>query len=111
VLYRLSLTGQEIETLADRLPGDGLDVTADGTVYVATHPFNTVERIAPDGTRTTIADASVGVVGPTDVWALDDGSLLVVQDGGAFLDLLPPPVRLLFPSVRGKSALLLLRPR
>lgn len=109
VLYRLSLETPEITAVARDLPGDGFDLASDGSIYVATHPFNTVERVAPDGDRTVIADASLGVVGPTDVWALSDGSLLVVQDGGAFLDLLPPPARLLFPSARAEAALIRLR--
>ncbi len=111
VLYRLSLRAPEqLIVVATDLPGDGLDVAEDGAIFVATHPFNTIERVGPDGVRSTIADASLGVVGPTDVWALKDGSLLVVQDGGGFLDLLPAPLRLLFPSSRSAAALVHLRP-
>ncbi|MBL8678799.1 MAG: hypothetical protein JNK05_06520 [Myxococcales bacterium] len=106
-LLEVPLHGGPIVVLAADLPGDGLAVGADGSVFVVTHPFNTIERIAPGGARTTIGSSANGVWGPTDIDVLPNGDLLVVQDGGAFVRLLPAPVRLLFPSAPYANAQLL----
>lgn len=101
-LLAVPLDGGATRVVAEGLPGDGLDLDAAGNVFVATHPFNTIEKVSVTGERTTVAS----LVGPTDVEVLPDGALLVVQDGGAFLALLPPPIRLLFPSVTKRKAAL-----
>lgn len=46
---------------------DDFAVGDDGSVYVATHVVNTVARIAPSGTWTTIAGVEEGVAGSTSV--------------------------------------------
>jgi sugar lactone lactonase YvrE len=72
------------EILASGLPGDDFAVASDGTLYVTTHPFNSVVRVSPDGERTVVAGPAQGVVGPTAAAFGPDGSLYVVNDGGLF---------------------------
>ncbi|MBW7835038.1 MAG: ester cyclase [Sphingomonadales bacterium] len=73
---------------SEGIGGDDFAIDDDGTLYVTTHPFNTVVRIGRDGRRAVIAGAAEGVVGPTAA-ALgrdQDGQrvLYVVTDGGMF---------------------------
>lgn len=73
---------------SEGIGGDDFAIDDDGTLYVTTHPFNTVVRIGRDGRRAVIAGAAEGVVGPTAA-ALgrdQDGRrvLYVVTDGGMF---------------------------
>ncbi|QBD76006.1 gluconolactonase [Ktedonosporobacter rubrisoli] len=68
-----------------------------GNLYGATHPLNTVERLARNGTRLTIAEPEQGVSGCTAV-AFDAGEgaqhlLYVVTDGGTLAGK-PEPARL-----------------
>lgn len=76
--------------------GDDFAIDADGTLYVTTHPFNTVVRLAPDGSRAVIGTAAQGVVGPTAAALGIDGDgnrvLYVVTDGGFFTLPEDPPV-------------------
>lgn len=108
-VLRVPLDGSAVSVFASGIPGDGFDVDRDGDFSFATHPFNTIERLSNGGERMTIGSIATGIVGPTDVRALPDGDLLVLQDGGAFLSLLPAPVRLLFPSVPSERKAALLR--
>ena len=64
----------------------------EGNLYGATHIFNSVVRISPDGEISTIATAEQGVTGSTAVafgrLDSDRTSIYVVTNGGMFL---PPP--------------------
>jgi hypothetical protein len=59
-----------------------------GTLYITTHPFNTVVRVTQDGRRDIVANATQGIIGATDaafgVLPSDRDTLYVVTDGGAF---------------------------
>lgn len=74
--------------IANGIPGDDFAVGRDGSLFVTTHPYNTVVRIAPDGRRTVVADKRQQIVGATDVAfgeaAEDRDILYVATDGGAF---------------------------
>jgi len=76
------------KVIATGVPGDDFAIDPQGVLYVTTHPYNTVVRIAPDGTRTVVADAGHGVTGATDaafgVRPGDTDTLYVATDGGAF---------------------------
>lgn len=74
----------EPEIVSGTLPGDDFAVAADGTVYVTTHPFNTVVRLTPEGRQTVIAGPAQGVIGPTAAAIGPDGGLYVATDGGLF---------------------------
>lgn len=74
-----------LEPVAEGVPGDDLAIGPDGTIYVTTHPFNTVVAIAPEGDRRVVADASTGATGSTDLALVPHGrGLLMVTDGGLF---------------------------
>lgn len=74
--------------VATGIPGDDFAIGQDGSLFVTTHPYNTVVRIAPDGSRSVIADARDNIVGATDAafgrTPEDSDTLYVVTDGGAF---------------------------
>ena len=74
--------------VATGIPGDDFAVGADGSLFVTTHPYNTLVRVAPDGTRTIIAKAEQRIIGATDAvfgrTPKDLNTLYVVTDGGAF---------------------------
>ena len=74
------------------LPGDDFAIAPDGTIFVTTHPFNTVVRLTPDGRRVVIAGPAQGVIGPTSAAIAPDGSLFVATDGGLYRPLpgVPP---------------------
>jgi sugar lactone lactonase YvrE/predicted ester cyclase len=74
----------DVEILATGLPADDFAVAADGTLYVTTHPFNSIVRVTRDGRRTVIAGPAQGIVGPTAAALGPDGLLYVVNDGGLF---------------------------
>ncbi|MGG6298288.1 SMP-30/gluconolactonase/LRE family protein [Leptolyngbya sp. AN02str] len=71
---------------------DDFAFDADGNLYGATHIYNSVVRITPDGAVTTIAQAEQGMIGSTAVafgrTPGDRTALYVVTNGGMFL---PPP--------------------
>lgn len=73
---------------ATGVPGDDFAIDSSGTLFVTTHPYNTVVRITPAGIRTVVAGAGEGIAGATDAaWGTRPGdgrSLYVVSDGGAF---------------------------
>lgn len=74
--------------VADGVPGDDFAIGADGTLFVTTHPYDTVVSISPDGKRSIVADKRQHVVGATDAafgrGPNDQNTLYVVTDGGAF---------------------------
>lgn len=78
----------EPQVLAQGIPGDDFAVTADGTLFVTTHPYNTVVRVSPSGERTIVAKEREHIVGATDAafgrTERDQSVLYVVTDGGAF---------------------------
>lgn len=86
----------DAEVVADGIGGDDFAIDDDGTLYVTTHPFNSVVRISPDGSRATIAGPEQNVVGPTAATiGLDRNgrrTLFVVTDGGLYRPL-PDGVR------------------
>lgn len=73
---------------AEGIPGDDFAIDDQGTLYVTTHPFNTIVRVTQSGERAVIANAAQGVVGATDVafgvLPDDRDTLYVATDGGAF---------------------------
>ena len=75
-----------LQVAVERVRADDFTFEAGGTVYVATHPANTVLRLAPDGTRTTIAGPDQGAVGSTACafgrCAQDSDVLYVTTNGG-----------------------------
>lgn len=81
--------------VADALAADDFAIDRDGTLYLTTHPFNTVVRLRPDGSRTIVAAPSEGAVGPTAAAILTgpDGrrQLYVVTDGGLYSPLANGP--------------------
>ncbi|MDP9365518.1 MAG: ester cyclase, partial [Chloroflexota bacterium] len=58
-------TAGEPEVWASGVGIDDFAFDVRGNLYGTTHPFNTVVRVRPDGTRETVAAAAEGVVGPT----------------------------------------------
>jgi sugar lactone lactonase YvrE len=75
----------DLQITVKNLRADDFAFDADGALYVTTHPANTVLRLAPDGSRTTIAGPAQGVVGST-ACAFGRGneraSLYVTTNGG-----------------------------
>lgn len=88
--FRMDATGRFAapEVLATGIPGDDFAIGTDGSLFVTTHPYNTLVRIAPDGRRSIIADARQQIVGATDATfgrtEKDRDVLYVTTDGGAF---------------------------
>jgi hypothetical protein len=74
---------------AERLVGDDLTAHPDGTVYIATHTYNSILQLTPDGRRLDIATEADGVVGPTSVALTPDRRSLVACTTGGLLS--PPP--------------------
>jgi sugar lactone lactonase YvrE/predicted ester cyclase len=74
------------QVVAERFPGDDFAFDVAGNVYMTTHPYNTVIRLAPDGARAVVASVAQGVVGPTSVAfgtaPADLATLYVLNDGG-----------------------------
>lgn len=79
--------------LKEKVNLDDFLIDQDGSLYGATHVYNSVIRIAPDGQITTIAGLAQGMTGSTAV-ALGKNAvggqraLYVTTNGGMFL---PPP--------------------
>ena len=73
---------------ATGIPGDDFAIGHDGSLFIATHPYNTLVRVAPGGERTIIGNAAQHIVGATDAifgkGPDDRNTLYVVTDGGAF---------------------------
>jgi sugar lactone lactonase YvrE len=75
-----------LEVVADQLRADDFAFSESGAAYIATHPANTVLRLAPDGARTTIAGPAEGAVGSTSCafgrGPVDVAALYVTTNGG-----------------------------
>lgn len=73
---------------AEGIPGDDFAIDDHGTLYITTHPFNTIVRVTQSGERTIIANSAQGITGATDaafgVLTGDRDTLYVATDGGAF---------------------------
>ncbi|URD61403.1 hypothetical protein M8312_02495 [Sphingomonas sp. KRR8] len=88
--YRLGEDGRfdRAALVANGLPGDDFAIGHDGSLFITTHPYNTLVRVAPDGRRTIIASEKQQVIGATDAvfgrGSSDEEILYVVTDGGAF---------------------------
>ncbi len=71
---------------ATNLRADDFAFDTAGAAYIATHPAHSVLRLAPDGTRTTIAGPEEGAVGSTAVAfgraPGDESALYVTTTGG-----------------------------
>jgi outer membrane protein assembly factor BamB len=71
---------------------DDFVIDDDGTLYGTTHVYNSLIRIAPDGTLSTVATAEQGMIGSTAVAfgrvRGDRRRLYVTTNGGMFM---PPP--------------------
>ncbi|MEQ9270069.1 MAG: ester cyclase [Haliea sp.] len=82
---------------ASGVPGDDFAIAKDGTLYVTTHPYNSVIRVDREGGRTLIAGPEQGIVGPTAATfarrAAGEAKLYVVTDGGFFNPLPEQPLR------------------
>lgn len=74
--------------LASGIPGDDFAISNDGSLFITTHPYNTLVRVSPTGKRTIIGKEKQNIVGATDAvfgrGANDGNTLYVVTDGGAF---------------------------
>ena len=88
--YTLGQDGRfgEPSVFAEGIPGDDFAIDDQGTLYITTHPFNTIVRVTQRGERTIVATAAQGVTGATDaafgVLPGDRDTLYVATDGGAF---------------------------
>ena len=85
----------EPEIFVEQINIDDFAFDVEGNLYGATHIYNSVVRIATDGSTTIIAQADQGVIGSTAV-AFGQGegdrtAIYVVTNGGIFL---PPPTGL-----------------
>lgn len=76
----------DLQVAVERVRADDFAFAASGGLYVATHPANTVLRLAPDATRTTIAGPDQGAVGSTACAfgrrPQDTDALYVTTNGG-----------------------------
>lgn len=74
--------------LASGIPGDDFAIGHDGSLFITTHPYNTLVKVTKNGRRSTIGDAREAIIGATDaVFGTTDAdrdTLYVVTDGGAF---------------------------
>lgn len=78
----------EPKEFANEILGDDFTIDSEGNFYVATHPYNAVVRITPDGEKTIIANELEGVTGCTaTVLRRGDraNELFVVTNGGIVL--------------------------
>lgn len=76
----VSADGQagKVEIWARDMVADDFAFDKNGNAYIPTHPMQSVVRLSPDGTRTTIATPAQGLAGPTAVTFGPDGALYVV---------------------------------
>jgi len=74
--------------VASGIPGDDFAIGDDGSLFITTHPYDTLVRVSPKGERTIIGKQAQHIVGATDAvfgkGANDRDTLYVVTDGGAF---------------------------
>lgn len=88
-ILRVPVSGEaagRAETHAERLRADDFAIGTDGSFFIATHPARSLMRLAPDGTRTTLASAEHGMMGATAVafgrTPQDRTSVYVTTTGG-----------------------------
>ncbi|MEM9074404.1 MAG: hypothetical protein AAGE52_38275 [Myxococcota bacterium] len=72
----------EVEVLAKAFVGDDFAVDTEGNLYITTHVYNQVQRLAPDGARTELAGPEQHVHGSTSCAFESPGNLLVTTTGG-----------------------------
>jgi sugar lactone lactonase YvrE len=76
------------QVYASSLQVDDFAFGSDGSIFVATQTGNSVIRIRPNGTRTTIATEADGLLGDAALafgrTAVDSKDIYVVNNGGAF---------------------------
>lgn len=88
--YAMNAQGQfsPASVMASGIPGDDFAIGMDGSLFITTHPYNTVVRVSPDGGRTIVGKMEQHIVGATDAvfgkTEHDRNTLYVVTDGGAF---------------------------
>lgn len=88
--YSMDIAGQfsKAAVVAEGIPGDDFAIAPDGSLFITTHPYNTLVKVSPDGTRTIIGKEAQHIVGATDAafgkTTQDQLILYVVTDGGAF---------------------------
>ena len=74
--------------IASGIPGDDFAIGLDGSLFITTHPYNTVIKVSPAGERSIIGKQEQHIVGATEAvfgkTAKDQRTLYVVTDGGAF---------------------------
>lgn len=74
--------------IATGIPGDDFAIGEDGSLFITTHPYNTLVRVTPGGGRSIIGKQEQHIVGATDAvfgkTDQDRRTLYVVTDGGAF---------------------------
>lgn len=74
--------------IARGIPGDDFAIGRDGSLFITTHPYDTLVRVSPTGQRTIVGKAEQHIVGATDAAfgksQQDRDTLYVVTDGGAF---------------------------
>lgn len=77
------------KTLVEKINGDDFALDESGNLYVTTHVYNSVVRIAPDGTMKVIAESGEGVTGSTALafgrGKKDRQAIFVVTNGGMSL--------------------------
>ncbi|WP_414587005.1 SMP-30/gluconolactonase/LRE family protein [Scytonema sp. PCC 10023] len=82
----------EPEIFVEQTNIDDFAFDVEGNLYGATHIYNSVVKITPDGNTTIITQAEQGVIGSTAVafgqTESDRTAIYVVMNGGMFL---PPP--------------------
>jgi sugar lactone lactonase YvrE len=75
-----------VQVAAQKVRADDFAIAQSGALYIATHPAQTVMRLARDGTRTTIAGPDEGAVGSTACAfgraISDENALYVTTNGG-----------------------------
>ena len=88
--YELRADGTfgEPKVLASGIPGDDFAIGPDGSLFVTTHPYDTIVRVSPSGERAVVGNAKQRIIGATDAvfgrGPDDRETLYVVTDGGAF---------------------------
>ncbi len=83
------LSPKELTVIANGVVGDDFAVAEDGSLYITTHPVNSLVRLSPDGKVVTVADKTDGMVGATAAifgrTLGDESSLYVVTNGGSYI--------------------------
>jgi len=88
-LVRAPVRGEvpgSLKIIAERLRADDFCFDTAGAAYIGTHPAKSLVRLAPDGRRSTLAEAADGMVGSTAVafgrTAADRHCVYVTTTGG-----------------------------